>query len=134
MFKVSYFADGTEEPKSFAELYSRGLKKAADRSHPVVHVPDEREQGVYPSLQFRRKQMRDRAFVERSAERRVLAAARALEAITDAEELPDMVRENPDEHEDHKGIRIRYIHPCGATAGGGGGGGGEPGAWKGGAR
>lgn len=45
--------------------------------------------------------MRERAFAERCAARRASATAKALEAITDAEEVPEMVCENLEKYEDH---------------------------------
>ena len=41
----SLIFDDTEEPKSFAELYACGLKKADGRLHPVPSVSEERGQG-----------------------------------------------------------------------------------------
>ena len=61
-----------------AERRLQAVPKVCDDSEKEGHEQDELR-----SLQFRKKQMRDRAFAERSAERRALAAAKALATTLD---------------------------------------------------
>ena len=102
MFRVSYFSDDTQDPKSFSELHARGLNKARLKapSHPVPVVSEDCEQGdrlplqFQKKLRFQRKQMRERAFAERCAERRALAGAKALEIAMDETSFTEMACED----------------------------------------